>query len=187
MHWNNVYDVARSSFDNGWAVLRGLIPPLHLGCLRRWYRRAIRLGQIALGDGQSSRRYACHNEPVARYFHQQLASAVSRATGRRVRPSYVYFASYQAGANLPAHVDRAQCEYTLSLLVDFTPEPELEASWPLNLSTREADIEVYQAIGDALLYRGREIRHWRGELASECTSTSLFLHYVDADFDGPLD
>jgi hypothetical protein len=182
-----VYDAARSAFENGWGVLRGLIPPLHLGCLRRWYRRFIRLGQIPLGDAQSARRYARHNEAVARYFHQQLAVAVSRATGRPVRPSYVYFASYQGGAQLPAHVDRAQCEYTLSLLVDFTPEPELEAPWPLHLQTRMADIEVYQAIGDALLYRGREIPHSRGELASECTSTSLFLHYVDADFDGALD
>ncbi|MET0659959.1 MAG: hypothetical protein ABW110_17575 [Steroidobacteraceae bacterium] len=186
-HWHRVFKVARASFENGWAPVRGLIPPLHLGALRRWYRRLVRSGFMRLGDGQTRSRYAYHNEPVARFFHQQLTAAVKRATGREVRPSYVYFACYQSGADLAPHVDRPQCEYTLSLLIDFTPEPDFESPWPLKLRTHAHEITVYQAIGDALLYRGREILHWRDPIPEGCTSTSLFLHYVDADFDGPLD
>jgi hypothetical protein len=179
---------ARESFESaGWAALRGLVPPLHLGALRRWYRRLVRTGGMRFGDGQSARRYARHNEPVARFFHRQLAPAIAAATGRSVRPSYVYSAAYQAGATLEPHTDRAQCEYTLSLLVDFTPDPDLEAPWPLMLRAGKCQVSAYQAIGDALLYRGRDIVHWRDELGPGCTSTSLFLHYVDEDFPSSLD
>jgi hypothetical protein len=41
-------------------------------------------------------------------------------------------------------------------------------------------------IGDALVYRGRELVHYRNPLPEAHQSTSYFLHYVDADFDGRL-
>ena len=141
----------------------------------------IRRGVLRLGDTQSARRFVADNEPVARFFHGQLTSVVSRIVGRAVKPSYVYLAGYQADAELPSHVDRAQCQYTVALCVDFTPEPSCETSWPLQLDSPDGRIFVYQAIGDALVYKGREIRHSRDPLARH-TSTSLFFHYVDEDF-----
>ena len=81
-----------------------------------------------------------------------------------MKPSYVYLASYQADAELPSHVDREQCQYTVALCVDFTPEPSCETSWPLQLDSPDGRIFVYQAIGDALVYKGREIPHSRDPL-----------------------
>ncbi len=164
-----------------------LIHPYNLAALRRYYRYAIRRGAIRLGDEQSSRRYAVHNEPVARYFHHQIAQAVSAIVGELVKPSYVYLASYLSGAELKKHTDREQCEFSVTLCLDFSPEPELATSWPLRIDTSDGVVTIYQALGDGLVYRGTRVPHYRDALGQGYTSTSIFFHYVPLDFSGLLD
>jgi hypothetical protein len=178
---------SRTFREKNYAPLGDLIHPFHLAALRRYYRYAIRRGAIWLGDEQSSLRYVAHNEPVARYFHHQIAKAVSEVVGEPVKPSYVYLASYLSGAELKKHTDRQQCEFSVTLCLDFSPEPELATPWPIRLDTPEGDVTVFQALGDGLVYRGTKVPHYRDALAQGYTSTSLFFHYVPADFSGPLD
>jgi hypothetical protein len=163
-----------------------LIPPFHLASLRRHYRALIRKGEFQLGDRQSPRRYRGYNDPAARYFHTQLTNVVSMMVGKPVKPSYVYFASYCEGADLPRHTDRAQCEYSISLLIDSTSDTGDDRPWPLYLDVGGAEVAIEQIMGDALLYKGREQPHRRNTLGRGRTSTSLFLHYVDQDFSGSL-
>jgi hypothetical protein len=163
-----------------------LIHPFHIAALRRYYRHAIRRGAIRLGDEQSSRRYVAHNESVARFFHYQIANAVAAMAGEAIKPSYVYLASYLSGAELKKHTDREQCEFSVTLALDFSPEPELATSWPIRLDTGKGSVAVYQALGDGLVYRGTKVPHYRGALPEGHTSTSIFFHYVPADFRGPL-
>ncbi|HMD32573.1 MAG TPA: hypothetical protein VKG84_11740, partial [Candidatus Acidoferrales bacterium] len=184
--WEAAAESARARYARGYAPIAGLIHPYHVGALRRYFRRQIRTGAFPLGDDQSKLRHFAHNEPVARFFHHQLAGAISRIAGEPVKPSYVYFASYQGGAELEKHTDRAQCEFSITFCLDFTPEPVSTTDWPIHLSTPEGTVTVYQAIGDALLYRGCEVPHYRKQLRGDATSSSLFLHYVPADFAGPL-
>jgi len=46
---------------------------------------------------------------------------------------------------------------------------------------------VYLSNGDAVIYKGCELVHYRYPLADGCASTSLFMHYVPVDFGGDLD
>jgi hypothetical protein len=171
----------------GYVPLGHLIHPFNLAALRRYYRYAIRRGAIRLGDEQSSRRYAVHNESVARFFHHQMAKAVSAIVGEAIKPSYVYLGSYVSGAELKKHTDRQQCEFSVTLCVDFSPEPVLSTSWPIRLDTADGTVKVYQALGDGLVYRGTKVPHYRHVLAEGCTSTSIFFHYVAVDFAGSLE
>jgi hypothetical protein len=172
---------------NGYAPVRGLIHPFHISAMRRYYRNLVRTGNLPLGDGQSSRRYHAHNEGVARFFHLQLTGAMSKIAGQTVKPSYVYFVSYQGGALLEKHTDRCQCEFSITLCLDYSPEPQVATPWPLKLHTPKGTTTVYQSIGDGLAYRGCEVPHSRGVLPRGHTSTSIFFHYVREDFSGPLD
>ena len=181
--------VARSSpmfRERGYAPVAEMIHPFHIAALRRYYRSLIRQGKIHLGDGQSARRYVAYNEPVARFFHRQLAAAMSAVAGEPVKPSYVYMASYLSGAVLKKHTDRAQCEFSVTLCVDFSPEPACETSWPIRLQTPRGTTSVYQAMGDGLCYRGTKVPHFRDALAPGRTSTSIFFHYVAEHFTGSL-
>ena len=173
--------------QKGYAPIARFIHPFHVSALRRYYRRLIRMGKLDLGDIQSSLRYIAHNEPVARFFHHQLTRAVSEIAGQPLKPSYVYFASYMGGANLPKHIDREQCEVSITFCLDYSPEPECQTPWPIHLHTPAGKITVFQAIGDGLVYRGRQLPHSRDQLPKGHSSTSIFFHYVPVDFDGPLD
>lgn len=171
----------------GYALLTDLIHPFHIAALRRYYRYLIRTGAIRLGDGQSPRRYVAYNEPVARFFHHQITKALSAVAVEPLKPSYVYLASYLSGAVLKKHTDREQCEFSVTLCLDFTPEPALETPWPIRLDTSAGAVAVYQALGDGLAYRGTRLPHYRDALGEGQTSTSIFFHYVPADFAGSLD
>ena len=186
--WAEVASQATREFrQKGYVPLGNLIHPFNLAALRRYYRHAIRRGAIRLGDVQSPRRYAAHDESVARFFHHQIANAVSAVVGEAIKPSYVYLASYLSGADLKKHIDRQQCEFSVTLCLDFSPEPRLATRWPIRLDTPEGTVTVYQALGDGLVYRGTKLPHYRHVLAEGNTSTSIFFHYVPADFSGELE
>jgi hypothetical protein len=170
----------------GYAVVRGLLPPLLLGGLRRHFRRLVSSGSIRLGDAQSQRRYVAHNEAGACFIHQQLLRTMCTIASLAVKPSYVYAASYLRGAILPRHTDREQCQYSVSLCLDYSPEPDGPTSWPLWLDTVRGPTPVHQSLGDALFYRGCILPHFRTQFTAGDFSTSLFLHYVDERFTGPL-
>jgi hypothetical protein len=123
---------------------------------------------------------------VGQYVHEQLVQAVSEIAGAVIKPSYAYFIAYQSGARLERHTDRPQCEYSITLLIDSTPEPLEQSPWPLKLDTRDRTFAIWQYLGEALLYQGRRLAHHRDTLPRGCSSTSLLLHYVDSSFVGPL-
>lgn len=186
--WQGTVEQASVLFrERGYTPFGSFIHPFHIAALSRYYRYLIRTGAVYLGDGQSPRRYVAYNEPVARFFHHQIATTLSAIAGEPLRPSYVYLASYVSGAQLKKHTDREQCEFSVTLCLDFSPEPALETPWPIRLDTPTGAVTVYQALGDGLAYRGTRLPHYRDVLGKGQTSTSIFFHYVAADFAGSLE
>lgn len=188
--WNGTVALAGEELGRrGFTSIDSVIEPLHVGRLRRYYRTLVRTSGhngVHLGDLQTPSRYVAYNEPVARFFQHQLAPAVSQVVGHQVRPSFCYSASYVKGPGLPLHRDRLQCQYTLSVLIDLWPEPSHRARWPFILATAPLPTRVHQALGDGLLFLGRDIAHGRPAMHKLQFSTSLLFHYVDMDFEGPL-
>jgi hypothetical protein len=165
--------------------LQRVLHPGHIRALAAYYEALIRSGQ-PLGDGQVERRHGWHNEPIARFFHHQLGRLVSRVAGESIKPTYCYSSAYRGGAALKAHIDREQCEYTLSLLVDqsegFAREP-----WPLCFLGPMGKAAVTLAVGEAVLFMGCELPHWREQSSPREHQLMLLFHYVKASFQGVLD
>ena len=188
--WERVCDKARAEFQSrGYTRIPDVLEPLPLSAMRRYYREVVASGRLLLGDGQVDKRYGLYNEPLARFFHGQLTSLMSRVAGEPVKPSYLYFAAYQPGAVLEPHLDRAQCEFSISFLVDYAPEPDDVSPWPLHMRNKTAtdSTAMYQAIGDAVFYKGCEVIHYREALPENHLSTSIFFHFVPENFEGPLE
>ena len=180
-------DAAALFQSAGYAIVRDLLPPAHIGALRKYYRALVAANRLPVGDTQVAERHRLHSEPVGMFLHPQLTTLVSRIAGEPVKPSYLYFSSYPAGSALPRHVDRIQCEFSISLLIDYAPEPNGPCGWPLFLEHPDLPGGVVGAdlgLGDALLYRGRQLAHFRDRLPEGHQSSSLFLHYVREDFAG---
>jgi hypothetical protein len=178
---------AQTFRQKGYVPVPNLLHPFHVGALRRYYRHMVRTGGMTDDVLQSPGRVIVHNESVARFFHHQLTASVAALVGEPVKPSYVYVACYQPGAMLKKHVDREQCEFSITLCLDYSPEPRTSTPWPLQLDTPSGKSMVFQALGDGLLYRGRQLPHFRDPLPMAHTSTSIFFHYVRQDFRGRLE
>jgi hypothetical protein len=184
----DVLSTARASFAaDRYAVVPDVLHPYDVAAVRRYVRAGARSGRFPFGEQQGTRRYHSHNDPMLRVCQHRLLPLAAAIVGVAIKPSYVYLSAYTEGAVLPPHRDREQCEYTITLQVDYTPEPALEAGWPIRMTLPDTEVTVYQSLGDALLFAGREHPHFRDPLPPGHTSTSLLLHYVDADFEGSLE
>jgi hypothetical protein len=178
--WSDVVAVAAPQLAASCVSLQHLLPPFHIGGLRRYYRYHTRVGSFVLGDDQTGGRYVAYDDPLTQYVHAQLARTVSDLARRVVVPSYNYLSFYQGGAVLEPHTDREACEYTLSLCIDATPDPVTHGAWPLNVMTEQGPASFALGVGDGLLFRGRTLTHWRDRLAEGYTHSSILFHFVDA-------
>jgi hypothetical protein len=170
----------------GYCVISGVLATPHTAALARYYRELIASGWWRLGDDQVAQRHGWHNESVARFFHQQLTEFVGALVGRPVCPSYAYVSAYRQGAELEPHVDRKQCEYTLSVIIDETGGRA--ADWPLWFLDGNGRSSVTLQVGEGVLFRGHDLPHWREASPQPGLALStLLLHYVPAQFRETLD
>lgn len=165
-----------------YTVLESVLHPYQLAAVRRFTRALVGEGYLPFGDAEWPLRYFAGNEPLTRWYHEQLLPLMIRLAGEPLRPTFTFLASYRPGAILPPHRDREECEFSVSLLVDYTPEPEDTSDWPLVVELPESGqtIPVRLGIGDLLLYRGRELLHYRDAFSQGETSTTWLLFYQPA-------
>lgn len=164
----------------------GILHPLHVAALRDYFAGLVASGDLPLGDGQSAHRHVGYNDPVAAYFHQELAGLVGELAGEVVRPSYSYLVRYEGADGLAPHTDREQCDYTLNVLLDFDPDPGPRSPWPLQFATDGGPVDIHQLVGSGIVFRGCRIPHGRPPQPAGTRSMSLLLHYVGPGFAGEL-
>ncbi len=157
-------------------LLREVLPPALFSAFQFYLR------QLSLTDAMSweqwGHRRVRHNDPIARLLYDALTRPVEGVVGRVVKPSYVFLACYEEGGRVPPHRDREQCRYTLDLCV--TQEGP---AWPLHVE----GAPYFLAPNEALVYRGSELTHHREEKPSGTLAHLAFFHFVDVEYEGPLD
>lgn len=99
---------------------------------------------------------------------------VGKLVGENVLPTYSYARIYRHGNILPGHVDKCQCE--ISLTVNL----ECDNIWDIWIETPKGKKYVSLGPGDAMLYLGMEGMHGREPFNGE-SCTQVFLHYVRSD------
>jgi len=97
---------------------------------------------------------------------------VGNMIGENVFPTYCYSRLYKKGNVLERHTDRIACEISLTVHLDGDKE------WPIWVQTPDGEkVSVELQSGDALIYLGCLIPHWREAYKGNMYS-QLFLHYV---------
>lgn len=106
-----------------------------------------------------------------------VAERLSLELGRSLVPTYSFARYYSRGHELYPHRDRAECEHSVTLHL----AGDDGASWPIWVRLDDADpVSVDLGPGDAMVYRGDRVLHWRDPLDGEWY-LQVFLHFVDAD------
>ncbi|HUC61243.1 MAG TPA: hypothetical protein VMF53_04740 [Alphaproteobacteria bacterium] len=140
---------------------------------------------LLIGRSTENDRFSINNDPLGRALLHRLTPSIEALIGHKLRESYSYATVYEPGAVLDSHRDRPQCQYTVSVLLDFLPTPsDGRSPWPLEVEL-EAGAEparYYQGIGDGVLFLGRALAHGRPRLGPGKRCLVLMLHWLDADF-----
>jgi hypothetical protein len=168
-------------------VIPNAVSPLFVAGMRRHYRALERAGHLVTDATQvAQKRDGIYCEFVALHLQDQLGRWLNRVVPKPLKPSYTFFFRYHSEAALAPHRDRPQCLWNVSFAVDAEPEVGRDGAWPLCFSVHDETRSVKLGLGDAVLYSGTDLLHWRDALPPGHTAGVCFLHYVDAAFDGDL-
>lgn len=115
-----------------------------------------------------------YKEPLCEKLLEHLLPAIESLTGHKLYKTYSYARRYELGNELEPHRDRAACEITATLALGYEGKP-----WPIWVKDRQGQPHSFLLhAGDALIFRGSELPHWR-EKNTYGPSSQVFLHYVD--------
>ena len=161
---------------DGYTIVAGLIDPAMTALLVAHSEALLARGELKLGDRAVPGTPFAYGDPLLDRVLEQLRPRIETEVGRRLLPTFSYLRLYKTGDVLKRHRDRPACEVTASLNLSQTPaEP-----WPLHLIGRTGPRAAVLQPGDALIYLGCELPHWRTAFEGERLA-QVFLHYVDAD------
>ena len=126
-------------------------------------------------DRQIPNTYSHYGDIAMDSVLEWINPLMSKTTGLDLIPCYSYVRIYKYGDELKRHKDRPSCE--ISCTVNLGGD-----SWPIFLEpSGEEDKEGISVVlnpGDALIYRGQLLEHWREPFqGNECCQ--VFLHYND--------
>jgi hypothetical protein len=158
----------------GYLLLPGLVAPALTDFLWSYARTRFASRLFRAGDRQAPGTPVAYGDAAFDGLLEHLRPRIEAACGLRLHPTYSYFRLYKRGDTLSRHRDRPACEISVSLNLGQTPaEP-----WALFVDRAEDGARL--GPGDALLYRGHELAHWREAYPGEMLA-QVFLHYVDRD------
>ena len=163
--------------SSGCAVLRAPFAPLFIGAVHEYYRR-LQAEEPQLGQ-QVERPGApiLYDEPLLSFLGRQLAPVVRQVTGDRSPHTFSFLRLYEPGAVLASHQDAPVCRWNIDFIVGGHPAPDRGSAWPLWIDSPGGARAVRLALGDGLLYRGTELRHWRRPQPASRRTVLAALHY----------
>lgn len=107
----------------------------------------------------------------------KMAPLISKIVGKELWPTYAFCRLYKYGEKLEKHTDRKACEYSASITLGFNNNGKI---WPIFLENDGKKIKFKLDVGEALIYKGRDLPHWRKKFKGD-HQAQLFLHYVDSN------
>lgn len=109
-------------------------------------------------------------------IHKELTSVVARSFGVDLVPTYNYGRINKQGDELPFHRDRAACEYSMTLNV--RKEGNVWPFYVRPVHDKNNTTECMMNPGDAVVYKGIDVYHWRHEL-EDGVNHQVFFHWVN--------
>ena len=168
-------------------VVEDVISPEIHKIIDEYFKTNIKNGVYKFGDRQS-KRYKIIDEIITRLLHLEFLPLIEKIVGRKMEATYTYISAYVKGADLPAHTDRSECEYTCSYIIGKPPD----TTWNIYVD-KEKQLEKYkgrqgytppkeQCIAvdcrenGLMIFNGTDHIHYREPLEHEYYNVVL-LHY----------
>ena len=150
---------------DGYVPIKSFIDPQSMSTISRYLEFALSQNKLR-GDNSSS--YCFYSDPLIETVLQNSLSHVEQISGKSLYPTYSYYRVYLSGDELKPHVDRPSCEVTATVNVATKGK-----AWPLWMKVTGKEP------GDAVVYKGCEVLHWREKAVDTEINVQFMLHYVD--------
>lgn len=112
------------------------------------------------------------NSFVFETLQERVWPKIESIVGEELLPTYSYARLYVNGNKLAIHTDREACEISVTVQLGRSHH----YAWPIYMGNQRYDLGE----GDAVIYKGCEVDHWREECKgpNNYYSGQVFLHYV---------
>lgn len=129
-----------------------------------------------------------YGDPMMESLLENTTHKMEELTGYKLYPTNSYYRVYKTGDELKHHTDRPSCEISATICLGFDySNLEKEYNWKLwvnntaniaHMGAPEHDKGYDMQPGDAIVYKGTEIDHWR-EKFKGIMQSQVFFHYID--------
>lgn len=177
-------DEAAQFSEFGYVVVRNFMSKADTDVVSRYMENALKRDQYTGRDGgptsDAPSKYARYADPLMEVLLVNSMEAVEAVANTELLPTYSYSRVYVEGDELERHVDRPSCEYSVTVNVACQGEP-----WPIWMQNGDAEpVKAVLNPGDAVIYRGCDVHHWRNKMERSSVNAQFMLHYVSKD--GPF-
>ena len=162
--------------QHGYVVIREFIPRLMCDYIAKNIRVLEANSRLSFGDTQVEKAFSGGSPAVSETLLDLMTPVLSQTLNCELYPTYSYLRIYVRGAELAKHTDRNSCEISATLPI----ECESATNWPLCVEINNSVKKIALEPGDALIYKGIQIPHWREAFDGE-RQVQIFLHYVRKD------
>ena len=162
--------------ERGYAIVQKLIPDIMCQHIAKNIQMLQKSACLEYGDDHVKNAYSGYGLPSTELLLRIVMPKISEITNCRLCPTYSYARIYLQGAELPKHVDRPSCEISATLAISYN-SPRI---WPIFIETNRGTVSIKLEQGDALVYSGIDIPHWREKFDGEY-QIQVFLHYIRED------
>jgi|TARA_A100000172_G_scaffold52099_1_gene32922 hypothetical protein len=136
-----------------------------------------RTGEENITDQPS--RFYYYADPLIELILEEKTKEIEEIVNLPLYPTYSFMRVYVDSDALRKHTDRPECEYSVTVHV-----AKVGKDWPICIKDIHGnDNKIILDQGDALVYRGCDLLHWRDPMKQCGTdlNAQFMLHYVEKD------
>lgn len=159
--------------ENGYVILREFIPRIMCDYISENIKVLEASSYFGYGDTQVEKAFSAAAPAITETLLDVMTPILSKTINCELYPTYSYLRIYVKGADLEKHQDRPSCEVSATVPLSYNSH----YLWPLYIETGNKVTAVELEAGDALIYKGIELPHWREAFEGE-RQVQVFLHYV---------
>lgn len=163
---------------SGYRKVDALVDTQTIKTVSQYFENKINRGEwvtkAEVAEGEAS-KLSYYADPLVEVLLKQCLPAIEEQTGLELEPTYSFARVYQGGEELKPHTDRPSCEISATINVACTGD-----IWPIWMQYEDKDpIKCMLNPGDAVIYKGCEVTHWRRRLPEGQINVQFMLHYID--------
>jgi len=161
-------------------VVRNLVDDVTIKVLSLYMENKLKRGEWDSRPDQHRKenepsQYHSYADPLAEVVLQQVTDKIEEATGKKLHPTYSFSRIYLKGDELTPHTDRPSCEISATINIATVGN-----HWPIWMKPpNDEAFKVELNPGDAVIYKGCEVVHWRDKMVDSEVNVQFMLHYVD--------